>query len=607
MAAIIVASRREWRQGDGAATIAVAIGWLRVRTYVSQLLDLPIEARRASLRPAALVLTATMAVVVAVAWIVRIDDERMARGQVRAFAEQVAVVFRETLSAYEQALRGGVGLHDALGSITRQSWHTYFQGLKVQHHYPGIQGLGFASRVAPGEIDRVEAAARADGLTDFTLTPAGEREEMTTILMLEPLDWRNRRALGYDMYSDTVRREAMQRARDTGEATLSRSVVLQQETGEDTQRGLLLYLPVYRQGASLQTVEERRSALVGYVFAAFRLKDLLTAIQSRAERYGAGPVEIELHEGEGPGATLLYSSRAAVTGEPRYRSIVPLSEQGTSFTLSVGSTVALEALASTSRPLVVLLIGALTGLLLAVIVGLLGMGRETARVAARKLSAEATIRRMAEEQAVLATRELTHRAKNSLSVVSAIATQTLRSSDTLADFDVAFRSRLQALGKVHDLLAAGRTYDTDLSALASEVLRPYNSERSERLKIEGPALALDPNVAVLLSIVLNELATNAMKYGAWRSQAGHVDLLWRIVPCETGDRLNVTWRECGIEVPAEPRRAGFGTNVIKLTIERSLKGSVKCAFSPEGVLYELSLPVAALRAEPPSTHGANPA
>jgi signal transduction histidine kinase len=109
--------------------------------------------------------------------------------------------------------------------------------------------------------------------------PGGERDEYTSILYLEPLDERNQRAIGYDMFSEPVRRAAMEQARDTGEPTASGKVTLVQEFGRDaSQAGFLIYVPVYQIGTSPTTVEERRNALVGYVYSPFRSDDLLHGI-----------------------------------------------------------------------------------------------------------------------------------------------------------------------------------------------------------------------------------------------------------------------------------------------------------------------------------------
>lgn len=136
----------------------------------------------------------------------------------------------QRLLAYEHALRGAVGLFAASDAVTRAEWRTYMRQLDIDKHYPGIQSIGFSLRIPPERRAAHLDAIRAEGFPDYSIRPAGERAEYTSIVFLEPFDWRNRRAFGYDMYSEPVRRVAMARARDTGRPSVSGKVTLVQET-----------------------------------------------------------------------------------------------------------------------------------------------------------------------------------------------------------------------------------------------------------------------------------------------------------------------------------------------------------------------------------------
>lgn len=565
---------------------------------LTELLRLPVEARRRSVQPAILVLVAALVATFVTAWASRQDDEAQARAEFDALADKLTVVVSETMNAYEQTLRGGVGLFDAFGSVSRSAWATYVESLQLQANYPGVQGIGYAVVVDPKRIDAFETGVRGEGLNGYTVYPKGEgeRDLTTATLFLEPLDWRNRRALGYDMFSDPVRREAMARARDTGETALSRSVTLRQETDEDVQRGILLYAPVYQQGSLNTTVEDRRRHLTGFVYSAFRTRDLMTAILKRAARVGAGMANVALYDGarEEAGNLLFASQGADVSPAAHFHATMPVTVHGARWTLKFSSSEAFEAAAAARRPTLVLIIGSVLGLLTAAIIGLLSLGRETARLAAQRLAKEAAERAEAEQQARLATRELAHRVKNSLSVVAAIATQTIRCSSSLQDFDAAFKARLRGLATVHDLLASGGSYGTDLTILAGDVLRPYQGDRPDHLRIAGPPVPLAPQSAVLLSIVLNELATNATKYGAWSTPAGRVALVWTLDNGGTGRVLELSWVERGGKPAQPPTRTGFGSNVIQFAIERSMKGKVKSEFGEQGVAYWFEIPLTAL-------------
>ncbi len=193
-------------------------------------------------------------------------------------SDRIAAAARDRMLAYEQVLRGGVALFLASDDVTREDWHHYVSELRVDRYYPGIQGLGFAIRLTPDQVVPHEATVRAEGFLDYRVWPEDERAEYTAIAYLEPMDWRNQRALGYDMYSEAVRREAMSRARDQGAAAVSGRVTLVQETDADIQAGFLMYLPLYRTQAIPDDIEARRQALVGYVYSPFRAADLMAGL-----------------------------------------------------------------------------------------------------------------------------------------------------------------------------------------------------------------------------------------------------------------------------------------------------------------------------------------
>jgi signal transduction histidine kinase len=210
----------------------------------------------------------------------------------RATAEEIRHLIDIRIHAYVELLRAGVALFGASDTVTEPEFRSFVKHLRLER-YPGIQGIGFAMRVS-----------EADG--SVPVWPAGDRDEYTSILYLEPLDERNRRAIGYDMFSEPVRRAAMERARDTGEPTASGKVRLIQETGGNvSQAGFLIYVPVYRLGIDPTSVEERRAALIGYVYSPFRTDDLLHGILDR----GGPPLAFTVYDGPKPDpAALMHAS-----------------------------------------------------------------------------------------------------------------------------------------------------------------------------------------------------------------------------------------------------------------------------------------------------------
>jgi diguanylate cyclase len=184
----------------------------------------------------------------------------------------------QRMLTYEQVLRGAAGLFAASNNVTRRDFHAYVNALRLGENYPGIQGIGFSRLVPAAQKDKHIAEIRNEGFPDYTIRPPGKRDVYSSIVYIEPFSGRNLSALGYDMYSEPVRRAAMEQARDTGKAALSGKVTLVQETGQNGQAGFLMYLPVYRNGAPTETVAQRRANLVGWVFAPFRMSDLMSGL-----------------------------------------------------------------------------------------------------------------------------------------------------------------------------------------------------------------------------------------------------------------------------------------------------------------------------------------
>lgn len=211
----------------------------------------------------------------------------------------------ERLQAYEFLLRGVSGLFAISDEVTREDWRTYVTKLQINQYYPGIQGVGFSKQILPSEKTAHLCEIRGQGFPKYAIRPDGERPEYTSIIFLEPFDWRNQRAFGYDMFSEPIRKEAMIRARDTGIAALSGKVSLVQEAVKDKQAGFLLYLAIYRKGEPRETMEQRRKAIMGYVYSPFRMNDFMKGILVEKEEY----VNLQIFDGDKPlNETLLYQS-----------------------------------------------------------------------------------------------------------------------------------------------------------------------------------------------------------------------------------------------------------------------------------------------------------
>ncbi|MFI3219941.1 MAG: CHASE domain-containing protein, partial [Methylococcales bacterium] len=223
-----------------------------------------------------------------------------------SYCEEIQLKIAARLEAHEQVLLGGAALFEASPAVDRQEWHTYVDRLRLDNHFNGIQGLGFALWIPVEQLARHEATIRAEGFPDYKVHPEGEREAYSSIIFLEPFSDRNLRAFGYDMYSEPVRRAAMEQARDKNIVTLSERVTLVQESNKDVQAGSLMYVPVYKKGQPIDTIEQRRAALFGWVYSPFRMTDLLNNIVLQDNHFQA---HLRIYDGQNTQAEhLLYDN-----------------------------------------------------------------------------------------------------------------------------------------------------------------------------------------------------------------------------------------------------------------------------------------------------------
>jgi signal transduction histidine kinase len=214
------------------------------------------------------------------------------------------------LRAHAQLLRSGAAYFAVSDTVTRDSWRRFYEHMRVDKHLPGIQGFGYTKIILPHELEDHTRRVRESGFPDYTVYPSGERELYTSIIYLEPFTDRNLRAFGYDMFSEPVRRKAMETARDSNFAVLSGKVFLVQETGVDIQAGALMYIPVYRQGMPVETVEQRRAAIKGWVYSPYRIRDLTHGILGNWDLPGRNRIHLRIFDqNDFSEDSLLYDSQ----------------------------------------------------------------------------------------------------------------------------------------------------------------------------------------------------------------------------------------------------------------------------------------------------------
>jgi len=273
---------------------------------------------------------------------------------------------------YEQVLRGGIALFKSVDHpITRSEWHQYVTTLQIQNYYPGIQGIGFARMLKPDELEAHTVAIRSEGFPQYMVHPVGQRDTYSAIVFLEPFDWRNQRAFGYDMFSNPVRRAAMEEARDSGKPAVSSRVTLVQETKEDIQPGFLMYLPLYRPGMPVNTVKQRRDALVGFVYSPFRVRDLMNGILGKDNSY----LDFELYDGTNQqnADSLLYNSfvanaQSSAQESPRYIATGTMKLPGMIWTVHFHSRPSFDSSMSSNQPEIIAIGGIIVDILLFIVI-----------------------------------------------------------------------------------------------------------------------------------------------------------------------------------------------------------------------------------------------
>ena len=214
-------------------------------------------------------------------------------------------------------------------------------------------------------------------------------------------------------------------------------------------------------------------------------------------------------------------------------------------------------------------------------------------IGAINMLVDITERKQAENRQKTLIDELNHRVKNTLATVQSLATQTARNAQSAGDAHKRFEARLLALSRAHDLLTKRHWGDTPLDSLVHEVLMPIVGHEPSRVRIDGASIEVNTRVALSLTMTLNELAINALKYGSMSTETGTLSVTWgvQVRPSET--RVSFLWREQGGPTVVETGRHGLGFRLMERCIERDLGGELEADFATEGFVCRFSIPIGA--------------
>lgn len=203
--------------------------------------------------------------------------------------------------------------------------------------------------------------------------------------------------------------------------------------------------------------------------------------------------------------------------------------------------------------------------------------------------------KMSQEQRQLMLGEMNHRVKNTLAMVHAMVSQTLRQADSLDDARTSIQSRISMMSQAHDRLVQSTWTETKITDVVEAALIPHRTGEG-RFKVEGPDLPIGSKQALALTMALHELATNATKYGALSNDQGRIDVIWAVNHKLAEPNFTFSWHESGGPTVTKPSRRGFGSRMIEQALAGYFTGSAELNYDPNGLNFSLKAPVSGLMA-----------
>jgi CHASE1-domain containing sensor protein/two-component sensor histidine kinase len=507
-------------------------------------------------------------------------------------------------------LRATQALFDARkGNIKPDEFKSFFDALDVDGNFAGLRGIGFLKLVKTGDEVLAERDIAAGHAGARSVYPDSSLAWRAPVTLFEPLDDNNRGAIGYDMMSDPVRRAAIQKAMVDDEQHASGRVLLGKNTGaKQTFPGFLVFVRLNIATAP-DGIDAKTSVTSGFLYAAFRAKELFEASLSRSPLL---PVNIEVYDGSVDSDNLLFRSVTPPTNAfgDRLLSSRQITVAGQEWTILFRPTSAFSAPSSRIVPVML----GLFGLLRAGAIALVSRYQERAYDAIAQLH-ESSEKSLLEKDLML--QEMKHRIKNSITRVLAIARQTAAGSGDIADFSASFAARLQAMAASQDMLTRSRWQKADLGDLLRiEMGQVFGKELPENL-LSGPEVLLDETSTQALGLTFHELATNALKYGEAANSIDALKVRWRLEGVGRHRVLALDWSESNGAGLQTPTKTGFGTKLIDMNITRELRGEIRRDFRPDGLRIAIRVPLPAsgrgvrerpyASNPPPDSAGMNPA
>ncbi|MDP9056052.1 MAG: CHASE domain-containing protein [Pseudomonadota bacterium] len=469
-------------------------------------------------------------------------------------ASNIAATLRQLDTEHEIYLRASAALLERQDTVTAQDFAQMQSQLDFDRYRQGSLGVGWAPRVPAAH-------------------PGPARNDAYPVVFLNPLTPDNAAAVGFDMYSEPVRRAAMAKAAAIAAPVASGPVRLIQRQGNASQAGFLIYMPVFGRAISRQPSPALHGPLRGYVFMRFRAPALLAMASTLA---GYNKIRVEAYDGQlGPGR-LMAQLGDPIDGGTRLVEQVDVAHRPWQLVISAGPHVGLSRLSQ-----ITILSGLIVGLLLVLLIRITYQKVDEDRQVLDWKASEAGIRNSL-------TRELNHRVKNTLATVLSIVTLTRRRETDLDSYVESLSGRIRALSATHDLLTSNDWSSIELRQIIIAELAPYIGANDDHVGLDGPEIQLAPNDSLTLGLAVHELATNAAKYGALSVLDGRIAVHWQ----KSSDQVvEIHWQETGGPVVAEPSKRGFGRELIEKILARELDSPVKLEFRPDGLRCVFQVPL----------------
>lgn len=507
------------------------------------------------------------------------SNEKAAQAQFDRLADEISNGVETKISEHLLILRSTASYFSTSATpIDNKSFQHFIKGLDIRDLYSGVQAIGFALLIRHGDENQASAMIQQSYGIDRAIRPVSGGDLRTPIVFIEPSEGRNLGALGYDMFSDAIRRKAMMSAIDSGAPTATGPVTLVTEVGLQQQHAFLVYFPVIAKSAFFKS-DKQVLDFSGFIYAPFRAGDFHNAVLKNINA-PAVISTVDITDSPQP----LYESQDfdSINNSSGYRSVRVLNIAGRKWQLNFAAT-PLFALAHPELGSHFLQI---MSFLLAATLGLATYAQLKSLGAAKAL---AEISLKASEDKDMLLQEMKHRIKNSIARVLAIARQTASSASDITSFTHSFTARLQAMSAAQDLLTRSNWERAELRELLHRELRQVLGDDYDETRLQGPDVHLNERATQALGLTFHELATNTLKYGKPEDEGNGVIVRWKL----SGPTLEIQWQE-PLNGEGIASKTGFGTKLIRMNIERELNGKIENDNSGDLSSITMKLPLKSL-------------